>query len=179
MFADWSKFSMGPQGRPGPETFSWEQAELRGSGFSPGEEAALGGPSNNPQYPTEGWSRSQSQADGVRTWDNETHKRCKLDKGRNLLPLRQRVLKEREGCITANTNWIAVKVWVLISCIFVSNFWSLYSWENYLIVIKYNFFRLVWWFGMWFFSFDWHFISFRPNNSGGSSLSYCNCCDLV
>lgn len=47
----------GAPGRLGTEAVFWEQAGLRGDGFSPGEEAALGGQSNNPQ----------NHADGLRT----------------------------------------------------------------------------------------------------------------
>lgn len=54
-------------------------------------------------------------------------------------------LKEDETCVTADTGWSAVKVWVLISWIFVTELYSLSGWEVHLIVMQYNFIWLVCW----------------------------------
>lgn len=91
-------------------------------------------------------------------------------------------LKEGEACTTVHTDRLAVKVWVLISFIFVTKFYFLSSWQVHVIVMKYNFIRLVRWVLWWFWGcfFFWLEGSHPPpNNSRGLKDFCCNFCELA
>lgn len=98
MFADWNKFSMGPQGGQDLKLSS----ELRGGRFSTGVEAALGGQSNQHLQRADQEARTKQMFLGHKT---RTHTRgSNWIKELSPLKQRKRFLKEREGCITANRN---------------------------------------------------------------------------